>query len=347
MRRAAKIINLTCDQIVKGSSAHLHYDFKERSGYIRDDQGRAKFSRRRQVTESFKMEPKLRTSLADWLTSEPTRRPLRLTTKNIDVVITWRGYVHPLLNTFCTMPSLAYDLRENPLYQVLKSKSDQLRKVPNGVYRGIFLGDAGCQLFNNIDRVDRVNHTYSGQQIIEEFLACENTVDFVAVFSVKRAKENSWHAAKNPRLWYLYLFEQKTPPDRLDLGPILRLRDLLPVPYVTGYEARLRHEQGMFSPEARGRYLPTSMSTGRQSMTVRISARALQELMAGRLRAEQFENWAAGCPNPFEQHLALGWIISSVSFEPKDTVADDDYLTFTFKEDPAAAALRLPDKLQT
>jgi hypothetical protein len=82
-------------------------------------------------------------------------------------------------------------------------------------------------------------------------------------------------------------------------------------------------------------------------MTVRISARALQELMAGRLRAEQFENWAAGCPNPFEQHLALGWIISSVSFEPKDTVADDDYLTFTFKEDPAAAALRLPDKLQT
>ena len=33
MRRAAKIINLTCDQILKGVSAHLHYAFQERSGY--------------------------------------------------------------------------------------------------------------------------------------------------------------------------------------------------------------------------------------------------------------------------------------------------------------------------
>lgn len=34
MRRAANIINLTCDQIVKDASAHLHYTFQERSGYI-------------------------------------------------------------------------------------------------------------------------------------------------------------------------------------------------------------------------------------------------------------------------------------------------------------------------
>jgi hypothetical protein len=347
MRRAAKIINLTCDQILKGSSARLHYVFQEQSGYIRDDQGRSKFSRRRQITESFKMEPQLRTSLADWLKNGPTTQPLRLTSKNIDVVITWREYVHPLLNTFCTMPSLAYDLSENPLYQVLESKSDQLRNVPHGIHRGIFLGDAGCQLFNNIDRVDRVNHTYSGQQIIEEFLARENTVDFVAVFSVKRAKEGSWDTSKNPRIWYLYLFEQKSSTEKLDLGRILHLRDLLPAPYLSGYEARSWHEQGMFSPQARGQYLPTSMSIGRQSMTVRISARALQELMAGRLTAEKFETWAAGRPNPFEQHLALGWTIASVSFESKSADADDDYLIFTFKEDPAATGLQLPAELRT
>jgi hypothetical protein len=35
-------------------------------------------------------------------------------------------------------------------YQVLESKSCHLVKVPHGVHRGIFLGDAGCQLFNNI-----------------------------------------------------------------------------------------------------------------------------------------------------------------------------------------------------
>jgi hypothetical protein len=35
-------------------------------------------------------------------------------------------------------------------YQLLEFKACQLVNVPNGVHRGIFLGDAGCQLFNNI-----------------------------------------------------------------------------------------------------------------------------------------------------------------------------------------------------
>lgn len=346
MRRAAKIVNRTCDQILEGASSHLHYAFQERSGYIRDDHGRARFDRRREITEFFRMEPQLRTSLAEWLKSGLTKQPLRLTSKDIDVVITWQEYVHPQLNTFCTMPSLAYDLRENPLYKVLESKSLQLADAPDGVHRGIFLGDAGCQLFNNIDRVDRVNHTYSGRQVIEAFLADEETIDFVAVFSVRRANAGSWDSSKDPRIWYLHLFEQKKSRDKLDLDPLLHLRDVLPAPYLSGYEARSWHEQGMFSPQARGQYLPTSMSSGRQSMTVRISARALQELMAGRLTAEGFENWTVGRPNPFERYLALGWTISGVSFEPKHDHAEDDYLIFTFKNDPAAAALHLPVELR-
>jgi hypothetical protein len=186
----------------------------------------------------FRWNHGLRTSLAEWLMNGRSKQPLRLTSKAIDVVITWQEYVHPLLNTFCTMPSLDYDLRKNPLYRVLKSKSRQLRNFPNGVHRGIFLGDAGCQLFNNIDRVDRVNHTYSGQQVIEAFLADENTVDFVAVFSVKRAREGSWDTSKNPRIWYLYLFEQKKSPEKLDLGRLLHLRDVLPAPYLSGYASK-------------------------------------------------------------------------------------------------------------
>jgi hypothetical protein len=346
MRRAAKIINSACGRIIKGTSAHLHYAFQERGEYIRDANGKTRFDRRRKITECFQMEPRLRVSLAEWLRNDPAKQPLRLTGKDIDVVISWREYVHPLLNTFSTMPSLAYDLRENPLYQALASKSRQLGDVPGGVHRGVFLGDAGCQLFNNIDREDRVNHTFSGKQVIEAFLADESAIDFVAVFSVKRANEGSWDPSRSPRVWYLYLFEQKKSPEKLDLDRLLRLRDLLPPPYLSGYEARSWHEQGMFSPQARGHYLPTSMSIGRQSMTVRISARALQELMAGRLTAEEFQNWTAGRPNPFERQLALGWTISGVAFEPTNADADDDYLTFTFKNDPAATALRLPSELR-
>jgi hypothetical protein len=342
MRRAANIINGTCNQIVKGASTHLHYTFQERSRYLRNPDGRGRLDRRRQITESFQIESRLQSLLTNWLKSGATQEPLRLTSKDIDVVITWQEQVHPRLNTFCTMPSLAYDLRRNPLYRALKSKARQLQSVPPGIHRGIFLGDAGCQLFNDIYRVDRVHNTFSGQQVIETFLAEESKIDFVAVFSVKRATTGSWDSSKNPRIWYLYLFEQKKSPAKLDLGRLSHLRDVLPAPYLSGYEARSRHEQGMFAPQANGQYLPTSMSSGRNSMKVTISARALQELMAGRLTAEQFKNWTLGRFNPFEQNLARGWTIANVSFESKNIEADDDHLTFTFKDDPAAAPLRLP-----
>lgn len=192
--------------------------------------------------------------MVEWLKNGSAKEPIHWTDKDINVTITWRDYVHPQLNTFCTMPSLAYDLRENPLYQVLQSKANQLRNVRDGVHRGIFLGDAGCQLLNDIYRVDRVNHTFSGQQVIEAFLADESTVDFVAVFSVKRAKTGSWDSSKNPRVWHVYLFEQKKSREKLDLSRVMHLRDVLPAPYLSGYEARSWHEQGMFSPQARGQY---------------------------------------------------------------------------------------------
>ena len=81
-------------------------------------------------------------------------------------------------------------------------------------------------------------------------------------------------------------------------------------------------------------------------MTVQISARAVQELMAGRLTAKQFEDWTVGLPNPFERQLSLGRTISSVDFVPRDVNADDDYLIFIFRDDPAAAALSMPNALR-
>ena len=80
-------------------------------------------------------------------------------------------------------------------------------------------------------------------------------------------------------------------------------------------------------------------------MTVKVSARALQELMAGRLNVAQFEHRVSGQPNPFEQYLAEGWVLSGISFQPKDPDEDDDYVTFTFKRDAAAAPLKMPEKL--
>jgi hypothetical protein len=106
-------------------------------------------------------------------------------------------------------------------------------------------------------------------RIIEAFLADECDIDFVAVFSVKRAKSGSWDSSKNPRIWYLYVFEQKGSPQKIDFSRVQHMRELLPAPYLSGYEARLWHEQGFFSPRARGQYLSTTISGGKESLTGR------------------------------------------------------------------------------
>ena len=82
-------------------------------------------------------------------------------------------------------------------------------------------------------------------------------------------------------------------------------------------------------------------------MTIRISARAVQELMAGTLSHEMFRNFLFGKDNPIHQQLAAGRTVSDVRFEPKGVDHDDDCLVFEFRTDPAATPLRLPVKLRT
>ncbi len=342
MRRARNIINVACNEIRKNASSHLHYTFQEENGYVPDGKGRSKFFRSRLVSRDFQIDASLRAALEQWLHDGQPSQPLRWKAQHIDVIISWRDYVHASSSTFCSMPSLAYDLRDNPLYRVLKTKSKQLRQVPAGVRRAVFLGDAGCSLLRDLQPAGPRNHTFSGRDIIQAFLTNDRSIDLVVVFAVKRRHELSLNSLNNPRVWRTYVFDQREVIPDGDLSRLTLLADSLPAPYLNGYEARSWHEQGMFSPKARGHFLPTTMSIGRESMTVRISARAVQELMAGKLTPEQFQRWIFGENNPIDRQLAAGCTISNVRFESKGADADDDYLTFDFKEDPAATRLRLP-----
>lgn len=153
MRRARNIINLTCDEIRKQSSKHLHYTFGEQSGYARSSSGRTQYYRHRLVSKDFQMDECFRKALESWLATDRPVQPLVWMTHDIGVSIEWRGFAHPFANIFCTMPALAHDLRDNPLYRVLKVKSRQLRDVPAGLSRAIFLGNAGCSLLNDIQPI--------------------------------------------------------------------------------------------------------------------------------------------------------------------------------------------------
>ena len=82
-------------------------------------------------------------------------------------------------------------------------------------------------------------------------------------------------------------------------------------------------------------------------MTLRISARAVQELIAGTLSPEMFQDVVFGEHDPVREQLRAGRTISDVWFEPKGVDEDDDSLVFEFRLDHAATLLRLPPQLKT
>jgi hypothetical protein len=270
--------------------------------------------------------------------------PLSWSAQDISVVIEWREYVHWLSNFFCTMPSLAYDVKDNPLYAALRLKSKQLRAAPDGARRVVFLGDAGCSLLRDLKHFSSSSQTFSGGQIILKFLDDYPTIGFVMVFSAKR--EPSSAGGQTRRVWNTQIFARPSAVTDADLGRLQLLSQTMMPPNLGGYQAYSWHTQGMCDADAVGKYVPTSMGIGRDRMTLKISARAVQELMAGRLSSEQFRNWTFGEDNPVRRQIEAGRTISSVRFETQGNNEEDDYLIFEFRDDPSARALQMPAELK-
>ena len=81
-------------------------------------------------------------------------------------------------------------------------------------------------------------------------------------------------------------------------------------------------------------------------MTIKISARALLDLLAGRITTEQFQNFTGLADkltqrNIFAHRLNQGDILSDIEIEPGGIDEDDDWLVVHFKQDPAAAPLKV------
>lgn len=79
-------------------------------------------------------------------------------------------------------------------------------------------------------------------------------------------------------------------------------------------------------------------------MKVKVSARALLDLLAGRISAEQFRSAVGGregVKNLFKHCLDEGLTIQGVELESGGVDEDDDLLVLSFSDDPAARRLRL------
>jgi hypothetical protein len=223
-------------------------------------------------------------------------------------------------------------------------KAKQLRGAPDRTRRLIFLGDAGCGLLRDLGPRGASPETFTGGQIILKFLQDYPEIDFVLVVSAKRERRQS--ASQATRTWSSQIFTQTNGITNGDFERLNLLMNTMLPPNLSGYTGYSWHEQGMCEASAVGKYVPTQMGLGRERMALRISARAVQELIAGKLSPETFRNWTFGQDNPVRVQLDAGRTISSVRFEPQGNAEDDDYLIFEFRDDPAARELRMPAQLK-
>lgn len=124
MDRTANIIAGYADHLRRGAGKHLYFEFMERS-YWTD-----RYHRERCIDRSFALTPAIKAYLREWITAEdwPAPQQIRIAEGKTDVVISWRSSTSPNFRTHCSMPPVAYDLEDNPIYRALKKKLSRSRE---------------------------------------------------------------------------------------------------------------------------------------------------------------------------------------------------------------------------
>jgi len=338
MDRAASIIGQFSERVRGGANNRLYFEFTERSFYEN-----GQFNRVRNVTPTFTLTSTIEDQLVAWLgkAGPPAPTSIRITNENIDVKVSWRQSVHRLFRTHCSMPAVAYHVEDNPVYKALRKKERQLGAAPTTYKKCIFLADAGCSMLRWLKPLNTAGREIGGEQVIQHFLT-DADVDLVCVFSASRSARE-FLTGRSTLFWQVTIFPR---PDRnidVSYDNVRKLAARLPQPNLEGYQARSRHLQGSFHPQARGDYLGTHMTSNGFSASVKLSARLVLEFLSGRISPDQFKQFAfRNDDNLLETFLSRGMTIKAVRIEGAGLDDDDDHFVFELDFDAAASPLQKP-----
>lgn len=262
--------------------------------------------------------------------------------KGIDVAIRYRpggdsvsagypGYAVPV------------SLTRNSLYNSLHGKAGQLKDAGATGTTILFACDGGSDSIRY--KTGTGPHSYTRQQIVSEFFRNHSSVSAVCILTVERTSSpQSLVPFSGPPAVRVECLVNKgvSPQTQQRLGQLCEeLLAVMPQPEAEVINA-IHWLRSKKRKVGRSRY-GGSMSTERE---VRVSARAVQELLAGRISAEKFltdHGWQAGSPgtvSPFDYALRTGRVIDGATVE-KSPDRDDDVLVFHFsEEDPALAPFK-------
>lgn len=227
----------------------------------------------------------------------------------------------------------AYSLTRNPVYTSLKDKAKQLKKAGATGPLGIFLCDGGCALLKN---TQRHAEAVSVDQVVSEFFRQNSSISFVVVLTVSPASSVAFaDVVKKLQITarvHINSRAKNTLSSAALLALINRVLSHLPAPSATPQDA-LHWIANADAHEG----APIHKLTHGGSM-IKVSARKIQEVLAGRMTSEQFFS-DYGRPdqsfeNPFSRMLKQGLTIQSVNLTHVPE-ADDDILEFRFGPDAA------------
>lgn len=340
MRRIAAQLSEFASSVRRGSGRHLHFTFGVEGAYTAKG-----YVRRRTIDHDFVPSDETKATLRNWLLQATPRPTLLITQGNTHLAVEWHEVKQSrMYNFFSSMPAEAYDLEDNPLFDALAEKKKQLSIPSFEGLRCVLVADAGATMLRDLNPTMRSPGSVSGSQVIRHFLQkADGAVDAVIVLAPGR-KPHGFHATSERRPWRADLFVR--PGVSLDRRGIDALVSHLPRPRFEGYQARSLQLQAAYKHDARGWYLGTRMTSTRTAMTIRVSARALLDLLAGRITVEQFQHFTGlehkpSQPNIFAHRLSQGDTLADIQIEPGGVDEDDDWLVVHFKHDPAAAPLKV------
>ncbi len=284
----------------------------------------------------------------DWIKKDnPEHAERRLKGADFDVTIYYQKNVNAIPAGGGNISYTVYYSEENnPIFNALKSKALQLKNAKFEGVRGIILSDGGCnQLTSQMQ--DPANRTYNDHHVIQNFLGKNSSISFVMTIFARREHGDIFIPFCPLKIHgKIFVNPQAKHPVTDEIKNALeRSLQYIPQPKLDGWNAANHLRNGLDGPQ-KGWYAGAKMETNAHagSYKIKISSRALLELLAGRMSLQTFmreHNINFGHDNFYDAMLSGGHTIQKSSLEHLED-QDDDLIEFVFTPDFSAKAFEVP-----
>jgi hypothetical protein len=244
-----------------------------------------------------------------------------------------------------------YSVVRNPVYASLKKKLKQLKEATTNVGEvplGVILCDGNCRLLqpDNLGGVGAINL----EQVISLFFKRNKSISFVLVLTFPPARAQAFGSIQQDKAIVGRLYTNSTARIAIDPEPMLAILNeslrTMPRPVASASGALAWMERPTSKHTGRP-FGSLSWSGGIMNETVKVSARLVLDMLAGKITAAEFAehlgqpgqpDWAA---NPFVRAQRTGQLIKNITVTHVDH-EDDDWLEIEFgPPDPAVTRFRI------